>query len=53
MKHVFVAGDPVVRDGRLVRIDQDEVMREVIQAGKRITGRLNMKKVMKLQWPVE
>lgn len=53
VKHVFVAGDPVVRDGRLVRIDQDEVMREVIQAGKRITGRLNMKQVMKLQWPVE
>ena len=53
VKHVFVAGDPVVRDGRLVRIDQDEVMREVIQAGRRITGRLNMKQVMKLQWPVE
>jgi cytosine/adenosine deaminase-related metal-dependent hydrolase len=53
VKHVFVAGDQVVRDGRLVRIDQDEVMREVIQAGKRITGRLNMKQVMKLQWPVE
>lgn len=53
VKHVFVAGDQVVRDGRLVRIDQDQVMREVIQAGKRITGRLNMKQVMKLQWPVE
>lgn len=53
VKHVFVGGEQVVRDGRLVRIDQDEVMREVVKAGERITGRLNMKKVMKLQWPVE
>jgi hypothetical protein len=42
-----------VRDGRLTRIDQDEVMREVVKAGSRITGRLDMKKVMKLRWPVE
>ena len=53
VKHVFVAGEQVVRDGRLVRIDQDEVMREVVKAGERITGRLDMKKVMKLRWPVE
>lgn len=53
VKHVFVGGEQVVRDGRLVRIDQDEVMREVIKAGSRITGRLNMKKVLKLRWPVE
>jgi 5-methylthioadenosine/S-adenosylhomocysteine deaminase len=52
VKHVFVGGEQVVRDGRLVRIDQDEVMREVVKAGERITGRLNMKKVMKLLWPV-
>jgi hypothetical protein len=24
-----------------------------VKAGERITGRLNMKKVMKLRWPVE
>jgi cytosine/adenosine deaminase-related metal-dependent hydrolase len=53
VKHVFVGGEQVVGDGRLVRIDQDEVMREVINAGSRITGRLNMKKVLKLRWPVE
>jgi cytosine/adenosine deaminase-related metal-dependent hydrolase len=52
VKHVFVGGEQVVRDGRLVRIDQDEVMREVVKAGERITGRLNMNKVMKLLWPV-
>jgi 5-methylthioadenosine/S-adenosylhomocysteine deaminase len=53
VKHVFVGGDQVVRNGRLARIDQDEIMREVVKAGERITGRLNMKKVMKLRWPVE
>ncbi len=53
VKHVFVGGEQVVRDGRLVRINQDEVMREVVKAGSRITGRLNMSKVLKLRWPVE
>ena len=52
-KHVFVRGDQVLRDGRLVHVDQDAVMREVVKAGARITGRMDMKKVMKLQWPVE
>ena len=53
VKHVFVGGEQVVRDGRLTRIDQDAVMREVVKAGSRITGRLDMKKVSKLRWPVE
>lgn len=53
VKHVFVAGEQVVRDGRLTRLDQDSVMKEVIAAGSRITGRLNMSKVLKLRWPVE
>jgi 5-methylthioadenosine/S-adenosylhomocysteine deaminase len=53
VKHVFVGGEQVVRDGRLARVDQDEIMREVVKAGERITQRLNMKKVMKLRWPVE
>jgi len=53
VKHVFVGGEPVLRDGRLVRIDQDAVMREVVKTGARITGRLNMSKVLKLRWPVE
>ncbi|MBI3045282.1 MAG: amidohydrolase family protein [Betaproteobacteria bacterium] len=53
VKHVFVGGEQVVRDGRLTRVDENEIMREVVKAGERITGRLNMKKVMKLRWPVE
>jgi 5-methylthioadenosine/S-adenosylhomocysteine deaminase len=53
VKHVFIGGEQVVRDGRLVRIDQEELIREIAKAGKRITGRLDMKKMMKLRWPVE
>lgn len=53
VKHVFVAGEQVVRDGRLTRIDERQVMREVAKAGERITGRLNLKRMIKLRWPVE
>lgn len=53
VKHVFVGGEQVVRDGRLTRVNEQEVMREVAKAGSRITGRLDMDKVMKLRWPVQ
>lgn len=53
VKHVFVAGEQVVRDGRLTRIDEEALMREVASAARRITGRLDMKKMLKLRWPVE
>ncbi len=53
VKHVFVAGEQVVRDGRLTKIDQDEVMRQVGRTAETIAGRLDMKKIVKLQWPVE
>ncbi len=53
VKHVFVAGEQVVRDGHLVKIDQDEVMRQVGETAARIGARLDMKKIVKLQWPVE
>ena len=53
VKHVFIAGDQVVRDGRLTQVDQDQIMQEVRKTAERIAGRLNMKKIVKLQWPVE
>ena len=43
----------VVRDGRLVRVNEADLLREVLKAGERITGRLGSKKLTKLQWPVE
>lgn len=52
-KHVYVAGQQVVRDGRVVRLDQDELIRKVASAAERITGRLDMKRMVKLKWPVE
>ncbi len=53
VKHVFIGGTQVVRDSRLTLIDQDAVMREVQQATDRIAGRLDMKNIVKLRWPVE
>lgn len=53
VRDVFVAGEQIVKNGRLVHVDETAVMKEVVKAGTRITGRLDMKKVMKLRWPVE
>ena len=53
VKHVFVRGEQVVRDGRLTRIDYDALLKEVASACQRITGRLDLKKLTKLRWPVE
>jgi len=53
VRHVFVAGEQLVRDGRLTKVDQDQIMREVRDTALRIAGRLDMKKIVKLRWPVE
>jgi 5-methylthioadenosine/S-adenosylhomocysteine deaminase len=53
VRHVFVGGAQVVRDGRLTLIDQEALMREVAASAARIAGRLDMKKMLKLRWPVE
>jgi cytosine/adenosine deaminase-related metal-dependent hydrolase len=53
VKHVFIGGEQVVRDGKLTKIDQDAMMREVVKTAERIAGRLDMKKIVKLRWPVE
>jgi 5-methylthioadenosine/S-adenosylhomocysteine deaminase len=52
-KHVYVGGEQVVRDGRMVLLDETELMGEVAKAGERITTRLGPGKLTKLQWPVE
>jgi 5-methylthioadenosine/S-adenosylhomocysteine deaminase len=53
VQHVFIAGEQVLEDGKLTRIDHDDLMREVGVAAQRIAARLDMKKLVKLQWPVE
>ncbi|HXF65242.1 MAG TPA: amidohydrolase family protein [Burkholderiales bacterium] len=53
VKHVFVGGEQVVREGRTTRVDQDEVLREAARASARVTSRLDMRRFLKLKWPVE
>jgi cytosine/adenosine deaminase-related metal-dependent hydrolase len=53
VKHVFVAGEQVVRDGRLTGIDEQALMREVAQSAAGIASRLNLNRMLKLRWPVE
>ena len=53
VKHVWIAGEQVLRDGKLTKVDHDEIMRQVGITSQRIAGRLDMKKVVKLLWPVE
>ena len=52
VRDVFVAGEQVLKDGRLTRIDHDALMREVGVAAQRIASRLDMKKLVKGLWPV-
>lgn len=52
VQDVFVAGEQVLKDGRLTKIDHDALMRQVGESAQRIAARLDMKKLVKLQWPV-
>jgi 5-methylthioadenosine/S-adenosylhomocysteine deaminase len=49
---VFVAGEQVVRDGHLTKLDEAEVLREVAESMQRIGRTLEVPKLMKLRWPV-
>jgi len=53
VKDVYIGGEQVVREGRVVRIDETALLHEVAAAGERIIGRLGSRKLTKLQWPVE
>jgi 5-methylthioadenosine/S-adenosylhomocysteine deaminase len=52
VRDVFVAGEHVVRDGRLTRIDESELYRQIPQAVERFSKRLRMKEIVQLRWPV-
>jgi cytosine/adenosine deaminase-related metal-dependent hydrolase len=52
VKHVFVAGEQVVRDGHLTRLDEAALLREVALAAGRVSSRLDMRQMVKLRWPV-
>lgn len=52
-KHVFVRGEQVLRDGHLTKVSEEEILREVAAASVRVRGRLDMRNLTKLKWPVE
>lgn len=52
VKHVFVGGVQVVRDARMVFVDEQALLAEVRAAQARIAARMDMKKLLKLRWPV-
>lgn len=52
VRDVFVAGEQVVRDGRLTRIDEADVYREIPRAVARFGQRLRIDEMVQLRWPV-
>ena len=50
--HVFVAGEQVVRDGRLTRIDEGALYDAIPKVVARFSKRLEMDKMVQLKWPV-
>jgi 5-methylthioadenosine/S-adenosylhomocysteine deaminase len=52
VKHVFVAGEQVVRDGRLTKIDEERLYRDIPVAVGRFSRRLKMNEMVQLRWPV-
>jgi 5-methylthioadenosine/S-adenosylhomocysteine deaminase len=52
VRHVFVAGEQVVKDGKMTRIDEAALYRAIPEAVARFSQRLKMKDIVQLRWPV-
>jgi 5-methylthioadenosine/S-adenosylhomocysteine deaminase len=52
VRDVFVAGEQVVRDARMTRIDEDEVLAAIGAATKRIGERVDVGRLVNSRWPV-
>jgi len=52
VRHVFVAGEQVVKDGRCTRIDESELYTQIPRAVGRFSQRLRMNEIVQLRWPV-
>jgi 5-methylthioadenosine/S-adenosylhomocysteine deaminase len=52
VRHVFVAGEQVVSDGRLTHIDESDLYRQIPEAVGRFSKRLRMNEIVQLRWPV-
>jgi 5-methylthioadenosine/S-adenosylhomocysteine deaminase len=52
VSEVFIAGECVCHDGRLTRVDEDEVLRAVRETAARIAERIGAERLVSLRWPV-
>lgn len=51
-KHVLVGGDLVVEDGRLTKVDEDELLADVRAGAAALYDRLDGEKLVRARWPV-
>jgi hypothetical protein len=52
VRDVFVAGEQVVADGRLTKIDEAKLYAEIPAAVARFGKHLKFEKMVQLRWPV-
>ena len=52
VRDVFVAGEQVVKGGRLTKIDEMALYREIPETVARFSKRLKMDEIVTLKWPV-
>ncbi len=52
VRDVFVAGEQVVRSGRLVRFEEEALYREIPRTVARFGQRLKLAEMVQLRWPV-
>ncbi len=53
VRHVFVAGEQVVKDGKLTRIDEAALYRAIPETVGRFSQKLKMNDIVQLRWPVQ
>jgi len=52
VKDVYIAGEQVLKNGELTRVNHQDLLKRVQESSVRIASRLDMKKLVKLLWPV-
>jgi cytosine/adenosine deaminase-related metal-dependent hydrolase len=52
VRDVLVAGEQVVANGRLTRVDEARLQAEVPEAVRRLGARLELDRMVQLRWPV-
>ncbi len=52
VRHVFVAGEQVVKDSRCVLFDENELYAQIPRAVARFSQRLRIDDIVQLRWPV-